>query len=243
MRALISCVLVAIGGGAVDGAELKVRDVRLFGGTAPVSEVPEVTYHFQDQGQTQGTVEDEDSTKLNIGARIGIKLVESWGNLGNAGGLLIGLSYAHSKQASDETLRSGSAPTYAPIELTGPTEATVNVFDLHLGWGYAFTGRLHIEAMVFGGIGSLTIDDEGNYSESQLSDQPHGPYKEAGVSFGIVADVWRGMVIGLEGGYLVSRGRSALRINETAAPNRRADIVYEVEQSGLIANLSIGFRF
>ncbi|HYE07814.1 MAG TPA: hypothetical protein VEL07_20020 [Planctomycetota bacterium] len=240
MRAMISCVLVAVAGGAIDSAELKVRDVRLLGGAAPASDAAEFTYHFQDVGQVDGTVDDEDDTKLDVGPRVGILLTESWGSLGNAGGLLIGLSYSHSQQSSDEALRSVTAPTYPLLELTGPTEVTVNVFDLHVGWGYAFTSRLHIEAMVFGGIGSLTMEDEGNYSEG--NQRTHGPYKEAGVRFGIVAAVWRSMLIGLEGGYLVSEGRSALRIDETTTA-RRADVVYEVEQSGPIANLSIGFRF
>lgn len=240
-------VVVLLSVGISTGAELKVRDIRLLGGSTPETDAPEITFHTSGLGEGVNFFEDEDETKLGMGPRIGVMLIESFGTLGNGGGFLLGLSYAYSHQESETTAHDAVwfDSVGAPVSVAyrdGPIESSVNVVDLHLGWGYAFTKNLHIEVMAFGGIGSLTMDDHGPFIVAEEGSQkPNGPYHEFGLRVGLVLAAWRGLLIGLDGGYLMSEGRSALRYD--LGGGRRRDVVYEIDQSGAVANLSIGLRF
>jgi hypothetical protein len=233
--------------GILGGAETKIRDVRFFGGVTPTSDTPEITYDSTNRGRAQTVFANSDDAKLDFGPRVGVEVVESWGTLGGAGGLIIGLEYAYSQQRSANTPHAPQwavAPTF-DVTQTGPIEANINAFDLEIGWAIPMTRYFHFEIVGFGGIGSLTIDDDGPaYGDAQ---HVNGPYQEFGGRAGLFWTHPRGFQVGLEGGYLVSHGRSALRYDEydtlTGDVVGRWDITYEIDQAGPFGSLTVGMRF
>ncbi len=228
---LLPLLIVGIEAGA---AEIKIRELRLIGGVTPETDEPDGTDYLA--GTTAPVSYDGDGG-LDMGPRVGIEFYESFGSLDRHGGFILGLSYAYSEQESDVAHQSNFTPT--PIQYSGPIKRFVNVVDLHLGWGYALSKKLHGEVMPFIGYGSMRVQDTIEFGGG-LSREDHGtgngPYWEGGLRVGLYYTFANDTQIGFNGGYMVSHGRASIGYTD-------GTLVYEIDQSGPLANLTLGIRF
>jgi hypothetical protein len=240
---LLTCGIAGIAG----AAETKIRDVRLVGGAIGQTDTPEITFYTSGLGKGINVFANEDDTRLEPGPRAGVELFESFGTLGPSGGFLLGLGYAYSHQQSKKTnhdavwLDSLGAITAVALR-SGPIEANVNAVDLHFGYAFPLTRQLDLELRAFAGIGSLTIDDRGAVLNS--ADHPNGPYHEFGARAALIYACAGGFVFGVDAGYLVSHGRSAMRtFVGDPDDNVKRDVVYEIDYAGPMAEVTVGWRF
>lgn len=233
MRCLLLLPLLVVGIEA-GATEIKIRDLRLTGGVTPETDEPEGTDYL---AGTSAPVSFTGDGGLDMGPRVGIELYESFGSLGRHGGFIAGLGYAYSEQEGDAAHQSNFSPT--PIQYSGPMTRYINVLDLHLGWGYAFSDRLHGEVMPFIGYGSMRVEDTIDFGGG-LTREDHGtgngPYWEAGLRLGMYYTFANGGQLGLNGGWMMSHGRASIGYND-------GTLVYEIDQSGPVGTITLGFRF
>lgn len=228
-----SLILVALAA-AVAGGEVKVRDLRLQIGTTPETDHPEQTYTDID-----GTSHHVRNQTLDIGARGGIAMYESFGTLGRHGGAVLGLSFAHSEQSAEAETEVLAHPNVSPgYRLYGPMREVVNVFDLHLGWAYALSRHLHVEVMPFAGIGGARFQDHGG---NILNGAHPRTYWEVGGRVGAFWTFGSGFQVGVDAGWIRSYAKSDMLVDNGKSEGLL--IVTELDQSGPVAQASIGYRF
>ncbi|MBA3547797.1 MAG: hypothetical protein H0T76_15045 [Nannocystis sp.] len=228
---LIPLILVGIEAGA---AEVKIRELRLSGGVTPETDEPEGTDRV---GATSASISFDGDGALDYGPRGGITLYESFGSLGRYGGFMLGFGFSHSEQEGDAAHQSNFSPT--PITYDGPIKRWVNVFDLHLGWAYALSDKLHVEVLPFVGYGSMRVQDTIAFGGGVSRDDhgtSDGPYWEGGLTLGLYYTFANGAQLGANGGWLVSHGRASIGYSD-------GSLVYEIDQSGPVGNITLGFRF
>ena len=112
-----------------------------------------------------------------------------WGNLGPAGGIIVGGGVAMNQAHFDNGAQDG--------------DVTIPVVDVLVGYGYAFVPQWHAELTPFAGIGraSYSVHDHSSTVTSDVSSK----YIEYGAKLGTYYTFTEHLQVGIEIPYLIGR--------------------------------------
>ncbi len=205
---------------ALGASELSFLDLRLGGGILSnnFEGSSSITVNNGSSNVTTGS-DGRDSDRNYRGQ---LQLV--WGNLGPAGGLILGV---------------GAAVNQARFDGTPDIDVTTPVVDVLIGYGMAVNPQWHFELTPFAGIGRsyYTVKNQGNSSTSHDWDK----YYEYGAKIGTYYTfAERGAQIGLEVPYLVGRFDADF---DHSNNGNTVNVTDSSRSQGFGVEVTLGYRF
>jgi hypothetical protein len=235
---LIPCVLLAICMNVIAASEsAHFRDFRIGVSSTPKTDDPEQTLYDGAFSATPTTAGDDTGLEQNL--RFSLMFLESIGDIGSFGGLMLGLGFTHSEQRAD----ADQASVVAPVSLDGGMKRSVNVVDVSLAYAFRVWKRAHLEAGGFGGLGASTTSHRAVASTGDNVWFRSGSemYYEYGLKAGLFYTFASQLQLGAEAGWLESHSENTIRYPLVGGGTLRHDV--EIDTSGPFAGITLGVRF
>lgn len=209
---------------AIGAAEVEFLDLRLGGGILSDNFKGASSTTVTDKTTSISTTTNsgEDGRDADSNFRGQLQLV--WGNLGEAGGLIVGGGIAINNARFDNGAQEA--------------DVTTPVIDIMIGYGYAVTPEWHFELAPFAGVGRTyySVRDNGSSTTSSEWDS----YYEYGVKIGTYFTADSGWQVGVEIPYLVGRFNPEYDHNDNANTYTISD---ERRNQGFGLLVTVGMRF
>lgn len=262
VRILLSPALFALACGISAAEGTRVAEVRLHG-----------TYTTSG-GEVETSYADDEGNRLSYSTadmdylyRAGLTFIGSLGDISGVGAPLIGVGLSSFQSRTNESRTvSGVWDTDAdgiPDPVTGTdntkVEITGTIFTAKVGWGWAMTPRLHLEALAHFGLGSLVASeqfpvystDTGELVAEEFRSNKNGNYREIGFEGGLYYTMVSGLQLGLAAGMLHGSGENT--VSRTHGNDLDDDTEWFLENGGRykeefaistgFIQASIGFRW
>ncbi len=197
----ISASLIALMSvSAAGAAEVDFFDIRLGGGILSDTFKGSSSTTITDNNSNVSTTSESGSDGRDSDGNYRGQLQFVWGNLGSAGGLILGAGVAVNQAQFD----NGSQQA----------DVTTPVVNFLIGYGFAVSDNWHVELTPFIGAGRsyYSVQDEGSSSTSKDWEA----YYEYGAKIGTYLNMDSGLQVGLEVPYLVGRFEADYEHNDDA---------------------------